>query len=381
MPPAAPHTAILVIHGIGEQHPFQTLDAFASTFWNIVEQKQDGALIPGHHRIVRRNGWVQNYVSIESSRKSSVDIYEYYWAHKTQRHVKLADIVGWLIDTSDGARKFYNENEALSATYEGTGVTAFGKSGFKNRWYLKQLGWIMRIAAYLPRTVLVTAARWLGPLAVFLNPLFRWLRTTLIDFIGDIVIYTSTDMKSQFYTVRKQILDGAVEELKALLQDKCYRRILIVGHSLGSVIGFDALNRINHEMNTGSIATRLASRITGFVTFGSPLDKIAFFFREHTPDDEYLRRQILTHYHSFKAKPLSEQQNPRELSNPFTEYLDHVHWVNFWDAEDKVSGHLDFYRVDENVQLKMKKGELHAHGGYWEYAEMYRKILGRCLIS
>jgi pimeloyl-ACP methyl ester carboxylesterase len=184
-------------------------------------------------------------------------------------------------------------------------------------------------------------------------------------------------LKSQFYAVRKQILDDAVNELRALLKENRYRRILVVGHSLGSVIGFDALNRISHEMNTGGIAPNLASRITGFITFGSPLDKIAFFFREHTPDDEYLRRQILTHYHSFKARPLSEQHNPKEISNPFTGYLDHVHWVNFWDAQDKVSGQLDFYRVDENVQLRMNKGELNAHNGYWEYIGMYQKIVSR----
>ena len=85
--PLNPHnTAILVIHGIGEQHPYQTLDAFTATLWNVLELKKGTAFLPGHHRIAKREGWVQNYVSIETTRHSSIDVYEYYWAHKAQRH-------------------------------------------------------------------------------------------------------------------------------------------------------------------------------------------------------------------------------------------------------------------------------------------------------
>lgn len=367
-------TALLIIHGIGQQHPFETLDAFATSLWNVLEQNAATGFLPGHHRTAAREGWMQNYVSIETSRTSSVDVYEYYWAHKAQCRVKLNDIVEWLIDTSDGARKFYDENEELSKKYEGTGVSAFGKSGFKNRWYLKQFGWLMRLLAFLPRTVVLALTRWFGPLLFLFNPIFKWIRKTLVDFIGDIVIYTSTDIKSQFYEVRKQILDGAVKELESLLLDKRYKRIIVAGHSLGSVIGFDTLNRINQGMNVGRISPNLAQKIKGFVTFGSPLDKIAFFFREHTPDDQYLRRQILMHYHSFKAKPLSEQPNPKEVSNPFKEYLDDAYWINFWDTEDKVSGQLDFYRVNENVRLEMKKGVAKAHSAYWECAPLYERI-------
>ena len=61
------------------------------------------------------------------------------------------------------------------------------------------------------------------------------------------------------------------------------KKIIIVGHSLGSVIAFDTLNRITHAANIDQEKWRSVGKIEGLITFGSPLDKLAFSFREHTP--------------------------------------------------------------------------------------------------
>jgi pimeloyl-ACP methyl ester carboxylesterase len=212
-------------------------------------------------------------------------------------------------------------------------------------------------------------------LLLFLNPLFKWIETVLVNFIGDIVIYTASDARSRFYDARLRILDGAVEALRGLLEEGRYGRVIVAGHSLGSVIAFDALNRLNQMMNLGVVDARLAKKIQDFVTFGSPLDKIAFFFRERTRDDEYIRRQILQHFHSFKARPLSEQPNPKEISDPFRALLEHVRWINFWDPADPISGCLDFYRVDQNVMFSMGKSSFAAHSAYWEWMEMHEQII------
>jgi len=372
-------TAFLVIHGIGQQHPFETLDSFASALWNTLEEGRQTAVLKGKHRIASREQWIQHYVSLSAKQKDKADVYEYYWAHKAQRQVELKDIVEWLIQTSDGARKYYDENEEIAATYERTGVSAFHNNKFKKRWYLKHLGWLMRVLSIFPSIVSTWITARLGWLLMLLNPLFRWIEQTMIDFIGDVVIYTSTDIKSKFFLVRSEILNGAAEELKALLENPQYKQIVVAGHSLGSVIGFDTLNRINHAMNIGKINPRLAKKITGFVTFGSPLDKIAFFFRERTPDDQLLRRQILNHYHSFKAKPLEQLPEEKILSNPFKRMLEHVVWLNFWDPMDKVSGQLDFYKVDKNIQMNLGKNLATTHSAYWKEPEMYKVIVKQWL--
>lgn len=369
-------TAILVIHGIGEQNPFETLDAFAGTFWNVLEDLNEGSFFPGQHRAVDRGGWVQNYISIRRNggKNSAIDVYEYYWAHKVQRQATFSDIISWLVDTSEGARKFYAENEQIAEKYERDRVVAFEDKKFKRHWYLRYLGPLMRIVTIFPAAV-PKKLSWL------LAPLVNWFQRKSIDYIGDVVVYTTTDIKSRFFEIRKQILDGAAAELLALLQDKRYAKVIVAGHSLGSVIGYDALNRTNHAVNLKQVKPALARKVKGFVTFGSPLDKVAFFFREHTPDDQYLRRQILTHYHSFKAKPLTEQENPKELGNPFKDYFDHVHWMNFWDREDLVSGSLDFYRVDENLEVKMGANGIAAHLAYWEFRAMYEMVAKKLFVS
>lgn len=187
-------------------------------------------------------------------------------------------------------------------------------------------------------------------------------------------IYTTTDVKSKHYDIRKTILDDSVDKVKALIDDKNYDEIVLVGHSLGSVIAFDTLNRVNHAMNADDKIKALANKIKGFVTFGSPLDKIAFFFREHTKEDQYIRRQILAHFHGFKSLNLNLQENEIVVENPIKPYLDHVRWVNFWDPKDPVSGQLDFYKDVINVQYAMGEKYGFSHIKYWDYEKMYVDI-------
>lgn len=99
-------------------------------------------------------------------------------------------------------------------------------------------------------------------------------------------------------------------------------------------------------MNAGEIDPKLADRLNGFVTFGSPLDKIAFFFRQRAKDDQVIKRQLIKSLHAFKTKdwdPIG--QNKLHLHDDFKSYLSHMAWLNFWDPKDPVDGHLDFYNL------------------------------------
>ena len=117
------------------------------------------------------------------------------------------------------------------------------------------------------------------------------------------------------------------------------------------------------------------------ITFGSPLDKIAFFFREHTKAHEYVRRQIRSHLNSFKARALDLQPNDEVLANPITPKLDDLPWVNYYSMRDPVSGHLDFYKIDpkDNVVLDLPERWGVAHVGYWTHEPFYNDIAQRFL--
>jgi hypothetical protein len=357
---------MLVIHGIGEQNPFETLDMFARTLWDVLDPRPQGARVDGRHAFKVRDGWTEHYLTLvrADTGEPVVDLHEYYWAYQMEEQIAFPELVDWLLKASDGARKYYAENEELRQKYEARGRQV------KPRWYLRHVGWALRGLGFL-RSLGVSAIPHLDWL---IRGLMQPATRLVVDYVGDVALYTTMDVKSKRYQIRSRILEESVKLLKGLLEE--YDRIVVVGHSLGSVIAFDTLNLVNLAMNTGAIPPDQRARIIGLVTFGSPLDKIAFFFREHTPDDQSLRRQILAHLHSFKGRDLDFRKNARVVANPIATYLEHVRWLNFWDPEDPVSGHLDFYDIPDkdNVRYDMHKPWGVAHLGYWTYRPMYERI-------
>ena len=362
--------AFLVIHGIGEQNPFETLDSFVRNFLKTLKKNNNGSDIAVKHHVRTRtdNGkeWTENFISLVKSDQPecSIDFYEYYWAYKMEGEITFQELVEWLIKTSDGAGIFYNENKTLVKKYE-------GRSG--DYWYLKHLGIIMRALAFF-RMLKIPYFDYVIP---FITPFLTKASQAFVDYMGDVAIYTTTDVKSKHYHVRNSILTDAVKDVKSLIDNERYKNVIIAGHSLGSVIAYDTLNRVNHSLNLKPTEWQSANKISGLVTFGSPLDKTAFFFREHTSDSQYVRRQILDHFHSFKGRALNLKGVGVKVEDPIMPLLDNqILWINFWDAKDPVGGNLDFYVVDKNIQVNMKAKYGVAHNAYWEYEEMYKDICG-----
>ena len=67
-----------------------------------------------------------------------------------------------------------------------------------------------------------------------------------VDYVGDVAIYTTTDWKATHFAVRDQILREAEANIWDLLDR--YERVILVGHSLGSVIAYDVLSRVALRM-------------------------------------------------------------------------------------------------------------------------------------
>ncbi len=385
-------TALLVVHGIGQQSPFDTLDAFVRGFWNELESSNQGSGISGVHHIRSLDARTENYISLlkDGAAATSIDCFEYYWAHETERQIDVGEVFDWLVKTGVAAQKYYDENQALADKYEGEGHAPFakqyvvaGRSRFKKYWYLRQGGTALRIAQLLMSLIDPLVSRFPGvgkPIQWGLKLVGKVSKPFIVGAIGDIAIYTTTDMKSKHYEIRRRILEGAVRKLTSLVESTKpeYDRVIVVGHSLGSVIAYDTLNRLNHALNEGRVSPELAKKLQGLVTFGSPLDKTAFFFRERSQRHQYIRQQIIRHYHGFKAKDLSGgQAPPRTLDSDVKPMLDHIRWLNFWDPKDPISGPLDFYQIpdEDNRQLDMMARWGVAHSQYWSYGEMHRQIL------
>ncbi len=138
---------------------------------------------------------------------------------------------------------------------------------------------------------------------------------------------------------------------------KSYDQIIVAGHSLGSVIAYDALNRVIQETNARRVEKKEASKIIGLVTLGSPLDKLAFFFQVRTDEDKRVQRQILAHLHKFRAYPLEDKKDGiilisgefRGLGVAHSCYWGANYGKNNGEMQKKASGTDQIYRniVDE----------------------------------
>lgn len=375
-------TAFLVIHGIGEQNPFETLDSFARGI--IVHLKSEDVAFNAMHQIIERkgasgSGWTENYVRLTSADgKDIIDIHEYYWAYLTEEKITLSEIWNWTENTLKATKTFYNENEDLRQRYEKKGKVRFrlenAASHLRWLWLVSPLIKLMAFILSISRPARSSMIHNL------INKIEGYLRPMIVGYIGDIAIYTTMDEKSRFFRLRQQILAESQALLESILDDD-YDRVIIAGHSLGSVIAYDTLNRLNIRANLPCGARLRIEKLKGLITFGSPLDKIAFFFREHTKKDQWIRRKIIEHLHSFKTKPFNFDKAPYKLTNTISQNLDNIPWVNYHNELDPISGHLDFHQIpdEDNIKIELPGPWGIAHVQYWDCPGFYKDIAKRFL--
>jgi len=362
---------ILVIHGIGQQGPFETLDAFAKPFSNLYcglsQTEMPSAVVHKKHELAKFPEWIDSCVSLKSD-QNEIDIYEYYWAHLTQREITVVEVIDWLFSVAKGADAFYKRQKSMKNSEKNDAL--FSADGEFNG--LKYLVKILALGNLLKFPILFSSQFFSSPVKHLIG---KVLEGPLVDTFGDVALYSSSDKKSKYFEVRKKILNGAVEKLKFLLQSDMYENVILVGHSLGTVIAYDALARINKEMNIDVGLRKKATKIDGFVTFGSPLDKIAFFFADKiNQENQPMRYAITSQLHGFKKVNIDTE----ELENGVEDYFEHVKWLNFWSKMDPVSGHLDVYRDLKNIEMdfsKMTTNPIKTHSLYWESEDMYKHII------
>jgi len=412
MPPAnRTKTAFLVIHGVGPHKPFEVCDSFVRGFFDVFKEKHQGSQV--HHQLRKREDWlgkgipwVQNYLRLSIPNNGGyIDFYEYFWDIYMVHEVCLSEALQLLIKASKGAKRFY---ERVREEYPDLLVKAMdvGEYGRKRRFgrgsvefrpagYLKllrpssrlftpffvaflnvlpYLPFIIKVVDWWTRTQIPILSHVLRACVVFIDKFAQ-------DFVGDLVGYLDLDPRSEHYEIRRKILNGALDELRELMKAKDddgndeYEQIIVAGHSLGSVIAYDTLNRIIQETNAGRTQEDDTKKIVGLITFGSPLDKIACFFRERVEKDKEVQRQILANLHGFRTLSLVEDTPGIDIGTPMQFKLDKTRWLNFYHTRDLISGNLDLYNLKEQpFQHPESKGNTlidadvpmtAAHNCYW----------------
>lgn len=501
-------TAMLVIHGIGEQNPYETLDSFARGVYTYLRTTRglNARLCPIE---VAHKDWTQVGVRIEvfppntkppscpvkdevppRSRpqpNSYVDLLEYYWAPETEDKLSLLDTLKWLLRTDLTPLRYFAENlqEMMSVRQWRWGRALRGSLklyvrelmrviflygplavllGFLMNWLskprsyadaLKNVGTeLMRILSWqhalalglyllgllmvwfgiqflkelhqypgkaieehgeklwfagsvilallflfagflIDRSGFATPRLILGILCRYWVPITGAIAAAIVcyaltAYVADVAVYVNADAKSKNYGARSAILKGSTTALKTILVSDLYDRVILAGHSLGSVIAYDTVNELLAQYNAAAgpandrpdpaLNAQQLRKLRGLVTFGSPLDKIYYFFREHVKRDQAIRAQILSMLHSFRKFPSGRNYSEFEFNYAFRQLdgQDGLVWLNAWARLDPVSTELKFYAVNDQRQFPYWI-PVWAHLSYWSDPEFYDYLCGRLL--
>jgi len=346
-----------------------------------------------------------------------VHVYECYWAPFTEGQISFLQTVGFLYSSAWNGIK-----ACLSAGYGGKTKRLsferwifgdFREMEIKPGTFLTLLLLLASISLLLiPALLLFTpagmgAAKWIGQHyeSMFLswNPIVQsvtllalialamfayWVHYFVVEFAGDVAIYVSSYKVSRFDTIRNNILKEACSVARQIYStgiadqhEQPYDSVVIVGHSLGSVISYDLLNAsINWDQVEYGSTRRVVERTTRLITFGSPLDKTAFLFRTQVSSNRNLR------------EALAARQQPLILDYQQFRPLESFKWINIYSHMDIVSGHLDYYDhpgdphfnpVVNRIDLQSWKPLL-AHTQYWDNEELqkalYEAVWARALV-
>lgn len=229
--------AVLVIHGIGDQRPMQTLAGFVDRVWS---RDANGHAIPTRRRWFRpdsrKNLDLFQIVAVDDASDMRTDFYELYWAHLMEG-TRFASVWAWFwnalllrpaADMPPAMREAKVWAKVILFVCVAPAVVAISS------------GAIM-LSGLLSGRALGTILAWSSAVTVLFAVILLVLDRSLIcPYIGDAARYlrNTPDNVAARQSIRALGLQ-ALEDLHA--SDRCYERIIVVGHSLGSIIGYDIL--------------------------------------------------------------------------------------------------------------------------------------------
>lgn len=212
--PANRHTqAVVVIHGIGEQRPMDTLRAFVEAVLN--DPKQGGELYWSKPDSMSESFELRKLQNREQPR---THFYEYYWAYKVTG-TRLKHVAAWL------------STLLLRVPWK-------VPPGMRAIWVLTWAFLLALAVAFMSGIFdRVTSPLTLGGIigSIILG-IFQYF---IITYLGDAARYFSPTPEN--IALRRAIRADGIKLIRTLHESGKYERIIVVGHSLGTVIAYDVL--------------------------------------------------------------------------------------------------------------------------------------------
>lgn len=373
--------AIIVFHGMGEQVRYETLGDLAKSLLETTNAPVRTTVTmsrPADSFVVRAEiAWID---TDPEHTLREVHLYEAYWAPITEGQITYYETLKFL----------------AQAAWTGFKSSRFGKKWFFQRWMFGGVvrceisartkagllwvavalgliaGILLLLSVELANMVRTIAS---GPITLkvllhFLLPLYsafhrHWIGLTLsllfwplvglsffvryfiIEYVGDVAAYISPYKASKFQSIRDKIQKVGFDTASLVFGFTSspiprYSRVFFVGHSLGSVIAYDTLNAMINLDLTSNRQNDVVGRTHSLITFGSPLDKTAFLFRNQANTlSDPLREQMAA-----ASQPLIVDYQFRQ---------DQFKWTNIYAPADVISGSLEYYDDPADPEYAMKK--------------------------
>jgi hypothetical protein len=200
-----------------------------------------------------------------------------------------------------------------------------------------------------------------------------FIRRLLVQYVGDVAAYVMPYRLDSFAAIRTEIkarVYGCARAIYAMKRadgsGREYDDVIVVGHSLGSVIAYDAINQLVLEDEGAAEPLDVTDRTALFLTFGSPLDKTAFIFALQGSGTSEAREAVAA---SVQPMIQSYDHRPRK-------------WINIYSPWDIISGSLDLYDLAGSSDDRRVGNErdpdattlLIAHTEYWKTDLVFRRI-------
>ena len=307
-----PKQAVLLIHGIGEQKPMETLRSFVTAAWTTdtdqhLNHPRAGQFWSKPYPL-SENFELRRLTTAENKAGFRTDFFEFYWAHLMQG-TKLSHVKAWA--------------ETLLLRKPST-VPSQLRLAYWTIWVVLVAGVALSLGLFVAKPGGTTMPAWVSLiLSVVVMPTIVGVLT---NYVGDAARYLYAAPTN---VQRRHAIRSAGVKVLTSLHERDYDRIIVVGHSLGSVIGYDilyhfwaqtnttpptaknpaydaleALETLTAKIDSGAAATAgevhaaqrryfnelrangVPWRVSDFVTLGSPLAHAAILLARDGPDLE-----------------------------------------------------------------------------------------------
>lgn len=227
MPDPVKKQAVVLIHGIGEQRPIQTLRGFVEPIVEYLktvkkQARKDEAVVWDKPDPISGNYETRKMVMREGQDHPSTHFYEFYWAHH-MRNTRCSHIRAWL------KQVVFRFPARVSSRLLPV---------FFFVWFL--------LLAILAAVAIIICKRGVDATTTLITSLTTGLAGTIVlgflskllfDYLGDVPRYL--DPATVNIDERKAIRSEGIALLKGLHETNQYDRIIVVGHSLGTTIAYD----------------------------------------------------------------------------------------------------------------------------------------------